>query len=1313
MMVGLRVSILLLFFLWRMSSEIYLYNTNDGLNIESYDCVRVQSSLLYCRRPREAISLNRDTETTQCAQNGGDLHRFSELRSKNISVSTVLHQWRSTLERVEGYSRYRRDSSQSDGDLCECLHLGSFGKNCEYQLPVGKTFDETLDWQLMMREKNPQEVQIYGDVVCYETLQCDSGVLCLDWREICDGIQDCLEGRDEANCDFLEMNQCEDDEYRCMNGMCIPDQFFLDGEFDCLDWSDEMPFKKSDSCPGESASTECDDHLCPATLWSCGDGECIRDRLIFQRLRNSVTCQTGRDQYFLCETHFSKRQWTMANGRCYNGDEIKYEFEESSAPNRSEEERCEYFFKCSLSQGGEKGCLCADDPGCVEKLSEVCPLPWIRYPRRAIVAPFLFFLFNHTKNRTSKVPDALLINGTVRCRDALITVRGKIIPFQRVLDARQIVATHFCRPLLHISSSELVQSRHECHQANESTDRCNEWNPCLSITRIEDGWKNCLNGEDEIDQTEMETEKSCARVRNHRFRCADDQPTCLSVTRIGDAQTDCYNRLDFWWFGNDRRLSSLNCHQQMKDECSLLRQYVQQSWTSVFVNQSESTSKDQTSFRSYCDTFWNLPTRDDEHLVECQRSWICPKDRWRCETGQCIELRWLNDGEWYCADASDEHGLIKDITQTTLEAASLYDFTNRSYNIPSSCPQSHSFLCLSSEAMQRGLTCFNLSQIGDGRIDCAGAIDERNTLLHCSRSSMLGTYFRCPLSDICIPFYVHCWKDLRCPNRSDDEHWCSRQQQPSNRSTLNDFTCFDGESAENGRCNGNFDCRFGEDEYMCDALGLFEVSEVPYRERKQFLQRATKNILRLSPYPTDANITQLNLSSLSMAPARKDLSSNISSHSPYWCNRGLGALLTQNHSTIVCFCPPQYYGDKCEYHQDRLLVLLHLDLSSSIFVDQRILLKLLVLFFFNNQLLGIDQFHFHPSFELTPSKLITHFLYPRSSAFLQERQKRLFNRSDLLALHPYSIRIELYQTRTDEQPSLVAVWKYPVFLDYLPVFRLAKVLRFRQFLGSRNPCFTQPCHPNERCQQLMNNHSQYICLCPANFTGENCSIEDTKCGNGYCSTGSLCQPHLGGDSTPFCLCPLNRFGDRCLIEHDACLSNPCLNKGSCLPDSQGDRVICICTKEYLGTHCQWRRPSIHLSLSISRQYQGVVIQYLQIDLISLRLDLVDQQVFRTFPQLIEYFHPDQKTILPDIVLAKLYSSHEDLSPDIYLLSVNLDLKIFSLDGRAQVSLFNRCSHLRTFSNGNFDSSRCFFKCFDLFRSYDRFFTNSISSDLHP
>jgi hypothetical protein len=41
-----------------------------------------------------------------------------------------------------------------------------------------------------------------------------------------------------------------------MNGMCIPDQYFLDGEYDCMDLSDEKQQFNDLDCPFQLASLD-------------------------------------------------------------------------------------------------------------------------------------------------------------------------------------------------------------------------------------------------------------------------------------------------------------------------------------------------------------------------------------------------------------------------------------------------------------------------------------------------------------------------------------------------------------------------------------------------------------------------------------------------------------------------------------------------------------------------------------------------------------------------------------------------------------------------------------------------------------------------------------------------------------------------------------------------------------------------------------------------------------------------------------------------------------------------------------------------
>jgi hypothetical protein len=354
-----------------VESTVYVHNTRDDINVEQYDCLFAMETW-YCGRPRAPIHLSRDTHGRQsCEENGGHVHHFSQLKSTHgYNISAIVHQWRSSTDKVEDYLRYLHNITQHDDIICECRGDQSFGRNCEYRLVANDTLEDSARWQLRQRLVNTEGSQLYGDILCYETLQCDSGQLCLDWREICDGIQQCMSGVDESGCDELELHECETDEYRCLNGMCIPGELFLDGEMDCLDRSDEMGGKDDRKCFEEQASVVCDDRPCRYKEWSCGDGQCISHRLDWMELLSRKECRSRRDQFHICEPYLRNLQWTLPNGRCARFrrhlDFLMTDSEESTS--------CRYLLRCAQSRGFGTFCVCRNFQSCSTRLQQNCSL---------------------------------------------------------------------------------------------------------------------------------------------------------------------------------------------------------------------------------------------------------------------------------------------------------------------------------------------------------------------------------------------------------------------------------------------------------------------------------------------------------------------------------------------------------------------------------------------------------------------------------------------------------------------------------------------------------------------------------------------------------------------------------------------------------------------------------------------------------------------------------------------------------------------------------------------------------------------------
>ncbi|CAF1486415.1 unnamed protein product [Adineta ricciae] len=172
---------------------------------------------------------------------------FAELSKLNIT-SEQLHKWSAPIDLIEDYQWYLNQLSTPNNlsTLEKKIYMNcsypKFGLMCQYELALSKFIENvTLAYtveQLQRTFKYNSE-----ELTCYTHLTCEYRIKssCLDWTEVCDGKIDCLNnGIDEKHCRQLEINQCQDDEYQCNNGQCIPLEFYKELTFrrHCLDNSD-------------------------------------------------------------------------------------------------------------------------------------------------------------------------------------------------------------------------------------------------------------------------------------------------------------------------------------------------------------------------------------------------------------------------------------------------------------------------------------------------------------------------------------------------------------------------------------------------------------------------------------------------------------------------------------------------------------------------------------------------------------------------------------------------------------------------------------------------------------------------------------------------------------------------------------------------------------------------------------------------------------------------------------------------------------------------------------------------------------------
>ena len=624
-----------------------------------------------------------------------------------------------------------------------------------------------------------------------------------------------------------------------------------------------------------------------------------------------------------------------------------------------------------------------------------------------------------------------------------------------------------------------------------------------------------------IDRTALNM-TSC--LSNNLVHCRSNQ-RCISKYRLMDSIRDCFS-------SNDERdlLKETSCsvNQKHRIECS------QQSYFTMITsclspivdlnlyhtclninNQVNSTKKTQIqvpSFSYLCDTFVDMDFTDNE------------TDETHCEDWPCDNIYTRCDGTWNCPNGLDE-----------------------SYCQGSPCP-SYTHPCLL--PIDNTMICLPLSKVNDNYTDCRGATDER-WFCHQLHPNSETSRYKCWNDSKCIDTRKLCDMEpnspygpdyfIDCDLHEDDEQFCSAYDTP--------YTICDSEYANKRTVNEKILCDLAE-KYPRDGDRL-------HREDLHLKLTAS------GYYPTDIsdeNEVTLNISensSMKSIQFTKPSLPKIDLKTAWFCNRGIPVMVSSKRYSM-CLCPPSYYGQRCEYQNQRVSLTLRFHTHHSPFIWRTTLFQFFILL--------LDEESTIQSYEqITYSPIRDCNMKYNIYLLFKDRPKNLSK--------AYHVRIDAYIINN---LTYYGSWYLAIPFLFLPVNRLASILtiplRSQQI---QNGCQENICGKYGRCRHYFSSDN-FFCQCDLNWKGRWCHLKrhsDDKC---YCSPNSLCiQPGI-------CVCPLNRFGPRCYLTRSSCQLNSCSNQGFCISHDQRiseSNFTCVCNEGYWGKECEKRSVVIDIFFS--------------------------------------------------------------------------------------------------------------------------------------
>ena len=1105
----------------------YLYDNAKSIgepNTHNYQLIP------YCRRPDMS---EKQTDIDNFSTNHGQMISFVLLKKQGITSEQLLT-WMAPIDVAERYEKYNGNTQ----DIFYNCSSPWFGSLCQYKFDYDTlvSFADIVNLTFTSHLKLCHSME---NSTCYPFLSdCYRGPspICLDWREICDGKYDCMNGEDEQQCEQLEVNECSEGEYRChYGGQCIPSTLVEDGRtnVDCLDASDEidagilyntiMMVSQCRTSP-TFLCEECSSRY--PHSFSCSDGQFVPSSLIGSLIRS---CFNGRD--FEINRILITSNTHVSNIDCQQTLRCLIRISNN------------VYTSCSLSISND-----FNISHC-KSLSEHCFSEWVSIPQQPIL--FGFFQFLYATNRsisefeTNVLPDLVCFNPQ-RCLGLLhMNMSIERINDLTCLHTDQLITQ---RNVLNYNKMEYyfkdvirrcLTLGTELSCSSSSLFHCPKSLKCISYHRVVDSFPDCYYGEDEMYP-------ACQLNHSSRFTCLSNSSICLSKVAVGNLIPDCPTEED--------EMSFIDRFRSYQPPFSYLCNYRNEMKT-LFSGEIDET---------YCE------------------QWPCHNPHSQC------------DGLWHCLNGIDE------------------------LNCPNSKCLPHEHPCKFDD--ESNTTCLSIEYLFDMHRD------------------------ECPLNETPLVRYIYfdnstnihmneyiSWNKTKCITKNKICRWHLV------KSDLDNDTClFQNRSYRNvyinspsinrtGSCDDLLSLRKRADRFSSTShLGFFPPAIVPASRRN--IQTSTTTMPTLTIAPT------------------------------WHCNRGVLIQVRSNKNSLIsntidkCLCPPSYFGDRCQWQNQRVSLTLKLAYRTSTLANVVFQLIIMLIDEDGHILSDHEQITFIPSRHCN-TKFNSYLLYPH-------RPKRLSTN--------YSIRIDIFRRTTLDYHTS---WYLSIPFQFLPVNRLAAHLLIPESTETGTETCPLLCGNHGQCRQYANKKDLFFCHCDQEYSGPFCNSTHTC----PCSNDSICL------SSSICVCPLHKFGPQCYLKQSTCQSsnNSCKNNGVCIPNDNrinGYTISCLCPEDYSGETCEIHnnRIDIEFNETLLNNLSSVLFHFITI---FIDKDHEQTTTFKKIP-----YNNHTITIYAQHPYNILFS---ELNNHTYYLTVVRETFINSEHIHAKVQSNQRCSSINELMNDTF------------------------------